>query len=80
VSTPVLLVLGVVALVSLAAIAAVVSLLLSRLQRLARDVKEIEREVMPALDRLQADADVTGRELDRVSRSLDELSEQRASR
>jgi predicted PurR-regulated permease PerM len=80
VSVPVIVVLAVVAMVSLVAIAAVVSQLLARLQRLARDLKEIEQTVMPTVARLQRDADVTGRELERLGQAVDELSEQRASR
>lgn len=79
-SVPVIIVLAVVAMVTLVAIAAVVSQLLARLQRLARDLEEIEQTVMPRVARLQQDADITGRELERLGQALGELSEQRATR
>ncbi len=79
-SVPVLVVLAVVGMVTLVAVAAVVSQLLARIQRLARDLKEIEQELLPQVERLRNDTDVTGRELERIGQALDDLSEQRAAR
>jgi type II secretory pathway component PulJ len=77
VSVPVVLVLALVGMVSLVAVAAVVSQLLARVRRLAADLQEIERDLMPRVDRLREGTDVTGREMERLSRAVDELSERR---
>jgi hypothetical protein len=71
VATPVIIVLAIVAMVCLVAIAAVVSQLVARLGRLKRDLVDIEKNLMPMLDQLQRDAEVTGRELERLSEALD---------
>jgi type II secretory pathway component PulJ len=68
VSVPVVLVLAIVGMVSLVAVAAVVSQLLARVKRLAADLQEIERDLMPRVDRLREGTDVTGREMERLSR------------
>lgn len=77
-SVPVVIVLAIVAMVSLVAIAAVVSQLLARLRRLAADLRDIEEDLVPRLARLQAGTDVASREMDRLGRALDELSEHRS--
>jgi ABC-type transporter Mla subunit MlaD len=74
VATPVIIVLAIVAMTCLVAIFAVVSQLVARLGRLKRDLQEIERDVMPVLDRLQRDAAVTTRELERLGDALDRSS------
>ena len=79
-SLPVVLVLALVAMVSLVAVAAVVTQLLARLRRLTRELQDIERSVMPQVEKLQRDTDVTGRELERIGQALDELGEQRGAR
>lgn len=79
-SMPVILVLVIVALVTVVAIAAVISQLLARLRRLATDLREIETDVLPRVERLQHGADVTSRELERLGQALDDLAEQRAER
>ena len=76
-SVPVVVVLAIVAMVSLVAIAAVVSQLLARLQRLATDLREIEQDLMPRITRVQQGTEVANREMERIGRALDELSEQR---
>jgi hypothetical protein len=80
VSVPVILVLALVGMVTLVAVGAVVLQLLGRLRRLASDLQEIERTVLPQVERLRRDTDVTGRELERLGQALDELTEQRATR
>lgn len=75
-ATPVIIVLAIVAMVSLVAIAAVVSQLVARLGRLKHDLVDIEQSLMPALDRLQRDAEVTGLELERLGEALDRSTEQ----
>jgi hypothetical protein len=80
VSVPVILVLALVGMVTLVAVGAVVLQLLGRLRRLAGDLQEIERTVLPQVERLRRDTDVTGRELERLGQALDELTEQRATR
>ena len=74
-ATPVVVVLALVALTSLAAVVAVTSLLLARLRRLAGDMRHVEQELMPTIERLQRNTDIAGREMERVSRSLDDLGE-----
>lgn len=74
-ATPVILVLVIVAMVSLVAVGSVIMLLLARLRGLMGELEELEDELTPTLRRLQQDADVTGAELERVSGSLDRLSE-----
>ena len=76
-SVPVVIVLTIVGMVSLVAVAAVVSQLLARVKRLAADLQEIERELMPRVDRLREGTDVTGLEMERLTRAVDELSERR---
>jgi predicted PurR-regulated permease PerM len=80
VSVPVFVVLAVVGMVSLVAVAAVVSQLVARLRRLAADLKEIEQDLVPRLDRLQQGTEVTSREMERIGRSVEEVGEQRARR
>lgn len=74
-ATPVIIVLAIVAMVSFVAIAAVVSQLIARLGRLKHDLVDIEKNLMPMLDQLQRDAEVTGRELERLGQALDDSSD-----
>ena len=78
-ATPVIIVLAIVAMVSFVAIAAVVSQLVARLGRLKRDLVDIEQNLMPAIDRLQRDAEITGRELERLGEALDRSGDQVAA-
>jgi methyl-accepting chemotaxis protein len=78
VSVPVIVVLAVVAMVCLVAVAAVVSQLVARVRRLATDLKEIEEDLVPRLDRLRQDTEVTSREMERLGRSVEEIGEQRS--
>jgi methyl-accepting chemotaxis protein len=75
VATPVIIVLAIVAMVSFVAIAAVVSQLIARLRRLKHDLVDIEKNVMPMLEQLQRDAEVTGRELERLGQALDDSND-----
>lgn len=77
-SVPVVVVLAVVGMVSLVGVVSVVSQLLVRVRRLAADLQQIERDLMPRVEQLREGTDVTGREMERLSRAVDELSERRS--
>jgi hypothetical protein len=80
VATPTIVVLVAVAVATLLVVAGLVLLLARRLAGLARDLGELEQRLTPVLERLQEDADITGRELERVSSALDQLDRRRGHR
>jgi hypothetical protein len=75
VATPTLVVLVLVALGSLGVLVALVLLLTRRVTAVAADLQDLQRRVGPTLERLRQDVEVTNRELDRVSRTLDHAEE-----
>jgi hypothetical protein len=79
VATPTIVVLVLVALGSLGALVALVLLLTRRVGAVAADLQELQRRLGPTLERLRQDVEVTNRELDRVSRTLDHAEDDVAS-
>lgn len=77
-SVPVVVVLAIVGMLSLVGVVSVVSQLLARVRRLAADLQQIERDLMPRVEQLREGTDVTGREMERLTRAVDELSERRS--
>ncbi|MFA9428722.1 hypothetical protein [Egicoccus sp. AB-alg2] len=63
---PVVAVIVAVLLGTLAALVVLVLVLVRRLARMAGEVRDLERRIAPALAQLQADAEVTSAELERV--------------
>lgn len=76
-ATPALVVLVTVGAVSVGAIAVAVIFLLQHLKSLAATLRDVNEELQPALQQLAKDAEVTQRELERVSESASRLAEDR---
>jgi hypothetical protein len=79
VATPTIVVLVLVALGSLGALVALVLLLTRRVGAVATDLQALQRRIGPTLERLRQDVEVTNRELDRVSRTLDHVEDDATS-
>jgi hypothetical protein len=75
VATPTVVVLVLVAVGSVATLVWLVLLLTRRVTAVAADVQDLQRRVGPTLARLQQDVEITGRELDRVGRTLDRVED-----
>lgn len=77
---PVVLLLVVAAAAASVALVVTVVQLVRRLAQLVHDLDGLQRELTPALERLQRDGEVTGAELGRVGDQLDRLRASRAAR
>lgn len=73
-SPAVLIALAVIAGVSALAVVVTILMVARRLQRLMGDLQRIDQELVPQLEQLRRDAEVTGRELERVSESADRIA------
>lgn len=76
-ATPALVILVTIAAVSVGAIAVAVIFLLQHLKSLAATLRRLQDELQPALEQLARDAEVTQRELERVSDAASRLSDER---
>lgn len=74
-ATPALIVVITIALVSVAALTLAVVVLLGQLKRLTATVADLQIRLEPALDRLSRDAEVTQRELERISAAAARLQD-----
>jgi hypothetical protein len=77
VATPALIVVISVALLTLVALAITVLLLLGHLRKLTGTLSRMRQDLDPSLTALNADAEVTRAELERVSSAAAQLSDQR---
>jgi hypothetical protein len=80
VSLPVVLVLVLAVLATLGALGWTVRVLVGRLRTLGGDLDRLQRDLVPALEDLQRDADVTRAELDGLGDRLEDWSDVRARR
>lgn len=76
-ATPALVVVVTIGAISVGAIAVAIIFLLQHLKSLAATLREVQTELQPALEQLARDAEVTQRELERVSEAASRLSEDR---
>lgn len=76
-ATPTIVVLVCVAVATVLALVALVVVVVRHLASLAADVGELEQRLGPSLEQLRSDADLTSREVARVSEALDELARSR---
>lgn len=79
-STPIIAILIVTALVTFVAFAVLIWSVVRSVTAVAADVTDLRDRVLPDLERIQRDADITSRELDQVGTSLERLQEEQQSR
>ena len=79
-STPIIVILIVTALVTFVAFAVLIWSVVRSVTAVAADVTDLRDRVLPDLERIQRDADITSRELDQVGTSLERLQEEHQSR
>lgn len=79
-STPIIVILIVTALVTFVAFAVLIWSVVRSVTAVAADVTDLRDRVLPDLERIQRDADITSRELDQVGTSLERLQEEQQSR
>ena len=72
-SLPVVLSLAAAAVVTVVALVVIVVSVVRSMRELGRDLLVIRERVLPDLERLQRDAEVTAAELDRVSTSIEQI-------
>ena len=77
---PVVLLILAVGVLTVVSLVVVITRLVRRLGRLAHDLDDLQRDLTPALERLQRDGEVTEAELGRVGDRLEELRAARESR
>jgi predicted PurR-regulated permease PerM len=80
VSTPIIAILIVTALVTFVAFAVLIWSVVRSVTAVAADVTELRDRVLPDLERIQRDADITSRELDQVGTSLERLQDEQQVR
>jgi predicted PurR-regulated permease PerM len=80
VSTPIIAILVVTAVVTFAAFAVLIWSVVRSVKAVAADVTVLRDRVLPDLQRIQRDADVTSRELDHVGTSLERLQQDQQAR
>ena len=79
-STPIIAILIVTALVTFVAFAVLIWSVVRSVTAVAADVTDLRDRVLPDLERIQRDADITSRELDQVGSSLERLQEEQQVR
>ncbi len=79
-STPIIAILIVTALVTFVAFAVLIWSVVRSVTAVAADVTDLRDRVLPDLERIQRDADVTSRELDQVGASLERLQDEQQAR
>lgn len=79
-STPIIAILIVTALVTFVAFAVLIWSVVRSVTAVAADVTDLRDRVLPDLERIQRDADVTSRELDQVGASLERLQDEQQVR
>ena len=79
-STPIIVILIVTALLTFVAFVVLIWSVVRSVTAVAADVTDLRDRVLPDLERIQRDADITSRELDQVGTSLERLQEEHQSR
>jgi len=80
VSTPIIVILIVTALLTFVAFVVLIWSVVRSVTAVAADVTDLRDRVLPDLERIQRDADITSRELDQVGTSLERLQEEQQVR
>jgi predicted PurR-regulated permease PerM len=78
--TPTIVILICTALVTLGALAVLLWSVVRRTSSVVADLTALQERIGPDLERLRRDADITARELEQVSASLERLQEARSAR
>ena len=79
-STPIIAILIVTALVTFVAFVVLIWSVVRSVTAVAADITDLRDRVLPDLERIQRDADITSRELDQVGGSLQRLQEEQQAR
>ncbi|TVR35305.1 MAG: hypothetical protein EA388_07350 [Nitriliruptor sp.] len=79
-STPIIVILIVTALLTFVAFVVLIWSVVRSVTAVAADVTDLRDRVLPDLERIQRDADITSRELDQVGTSLERLQEEQQVR